>query len=248
MQVGWFGNKIATSRDFGHRPMQEATVGKRVLVIDDHPVYRSGLVALIGGIGGVDDVVEAATGATGEALWRSAHFDLITVDLSLPDADGMDLLRKARAEMRPGAAYVISMHEDRAYLVRAKAEGAAGYFAKTAEMAELSAAIARTLAGAEGFQTAGARLRASPQGEFVTAMASVDTLTATERRVLTLLGRSMTSRAIALALDVSVRTVENHRANMCRKLELRGPHRLLEFALACAPQLDQPATDSSAST
>lgn len=215
-----------------------AASGKRVLIVDDHPVFRLGLVALLRALDGIGELVEASTAAAALARWRLRDVDLVTVDLSLPDGDGFGLIETARAEGLPGAVVVVSMHDDRAYAVRAKAVGADGYAAKAAGAPALAACVQRCLAGASVFQTATASTRTATTTLAPPVVDGVRALSPAEKRVLQLLARNVTSREIATVLGLSVRTVENHRANICRKLSLRGPHRLLELALAAAPLLD----------
>jgi DNA-binding NarL/FixJ family response regulator len=231
-----------TSTPVPPNPPQTAnTAAKRLLVVDDHPVFRLGLVALLKAQDGIDDVVQAGSVAAGLAAWRTHGVDLVTVDLSLPDGDGFALIAAARAEGLSGAVVVVSMHEDHAYAVRAKAAGAAAYVAKAAGAPALADCVRRCLAGAAAFQA----VTSAPQAVATPlSRATVDgirALSPAEKRVLQLLARNVTSREIAGALGVSVRTVENHRANICRKLSLRGPHRLLELALSAAPVLDDDA-------
>jgi DNA-binding NarL/FixJ family response regulator len=213
-------------------------VGHRVLVVDDHPVFRCGLVSLVRGLHGVTEVVEAERVEAGLAQWRKGSFALVTVDVSLPDGDGFSLLASAREEQLAGAAFVLSAYDDRAYRVRAKAEGARGYASKLVDTSALREALARCLAGDAAFQAPAAstapRRASSEPGP---TSERVHELSPTEQRIIALLSRNVTSREMALTLGVSVRTIENHRANICRKLELRGPHRLLEFALLAAPLL-----------
>ena len=222
----------------GDPPSGHEASGKRILVVDDHPVFRLGLIGLLKELDGVVDVVEASSIAAGLDRWRARDVDLVTVDLSLPDGDGFAFIEAARAEGLPGAVVVVSMHEDRAYPVRARAAGADGYAAKAAGAPALAACVQRCLAGTSAFQTALSSPRSSTATLSPTAVDGIRALSPAEKRVLQLLARNVTSREIAAVLGVSVRTVENHRANVCRKLSLRGPHRLLELALAAAPILD----------
>jgi DNA-binding NarL/FixJ family response regulator len=207
---------------------------RRVLVIDDHPVFRMGLAALLQKLDGVTGVDEVADGARALAAWRARPYALVTLDLSLPDDDGFDLLARARQELLPGAVMVLSMHHDQAYVARAGGLGAVGFAAKSAGAAAVAACAARCLAGDRTFPTA---LPTVAQASASPIDVGVDKLSPAERRVVALLGRGLTSREMAGAIGISVRTVENHRANVCRKLGLRGPHRLLEYARAVAPSL-----------
>ncbi len=213
-------------------------MAKRILVVDDHPVFRAGLVALLVRLPDVVEVAEAAGVEDALRRWRATPFDLVTIDLSLPDGDGFTLLREARAAGLLGAALVVSMHEEHGYQVRAKLEGAAGYAAKSAGTERLVACAARCLSGGLPFQTATDLPPGAPVSLPAATAELLQRLSPTERRVIALLGRTLTSREIAKMLGVSVRTVETHRANICRKLELRGPHRLLELALAATPILE----------
>jgi len=204
----------------------------RVLVIDDHPVFRVGLAASLRALFAGAEVQEAVDVASGLARWRAGRFDLVSLDLSLPDGGGFGLLRQACAEGLEGRVLIVSMHDDAAYRERARAEGAAGYVTKSAPIDVLCGCARRCLSGDEAFVLA---QPAAPLGAEELAQGTLEramSLTPTERRVLKLVGRRLTSREVAMALNVSVRTVENHRASICRKLDLRGPHRLLELALS----------------
>jgi DNA-binding NarL/FixJ family response regulator len=227
------------------------TRSKRALVVDDHPVFRLGLAQALRSLDDVAEVVEAPGAALGLALWRAGTFDLVTIDLSLPDGEGFGLLREARNAGLPGVAVVVSVHDERGYVARARAEGAGGYIAKTASAEAMRDCLRRVLDGAGAFQLATSATATSATSAMPPlSAAGLATLSATERRVLLLVGRGLTSRELAGTLGVSVRTVENHRANICRKLGLRGPHRLTAFALAAAPLLgdEEQPTNRSKST
>ena len=102
----------------------------KLLVIDDHPIFRVGLAASLRALFEGAEVEEAMDVATGLARWREGRFDLITCDLSLPDGGGFSLVRQARAEGLPGRALIITMHDDPAYRERARAEDEAFDLAK----------------------------------------------------------------------------------------------------------------------
>jgi DNA-binding NarL/FixJ family response regulator len=130
---------------------------------------------------------------------------------------------------------VLSTHHEPAYVARARGEGAVGYAAKGAGATAVAAVAARCLSGDKAFPTAlPVEFAVAP----VVVQDGVEQLSPAERRVVSLLARGLTSREMAGVIGVSVRTIENHRANICRKLGFRGPHRLLEFALAVGPSLE----------
>jgi DNA-binding NarL/FixJ family response regulator len=192
-------------------------------------------VGLLRQIKGVDAVDEAGTATEALRLWRTRAFALVTLDLSLPDLGGFDLLTRARDEELKGPVMVLSTHHEPAYVARARGEGAVGYAAKGAGATAVAAVAARCLSGDKAFPTAlPVEFAVAP----VVVQDGVEQLSPAERRVVSLLARGLTSREMAGVIGVSVRTIENHRANICRKLGFRGPHRLLEFALAVGPSLE----------
>lgn len=96
----------------------------RALVIDDHPVFRLGLVAQLRGLSAFGEVGEASDVASAREAWRAGGFSLVTLDLSLGGASGFTLLQEARTGSFGGAVLVVSMHDEDAYRARARAEGA----------------------------------------------------------------------------------------------------------------------------
>jgi len=204
----------------------------RILLIDDHPVLRAGLAANISRQV-LGEVIEAGTAEEGLSCWRRGGVGVVLLDLSLPDRSGFDLLEEARSEGLEAPVMVLSAFNDHAYRLRAQSLGAVAFVCKSVPLDELASLVAAVLARRAAAFTALPAQRSSRRpslGEPLNERLTM--LSPAERKVLELLGRNLTSREISVAQGISVRTVENHRANICRKLELRGPHRLLEVALS----------------
>ncbi|MCA9606080.1 MAG: response regulator transcription factor [Myxococcales bacterium] len=201
----------------------------RVLIADDHPLLRHGLRAVLEAAG-IEVVAEAADGRETLAAIRAVDPHVAIVDLSMPDVDGLEILAQARTWPRAPRFVVLTMHEE--YAPKALALGAKGYVLKDDATREIVDCV-RTVARGDRYLSRAL----GPTGE-PTPTVALATLTDTERRVLRLVGQHKTSREIAELLSVSHRTVQNHRANMCKKLGLEGSQALLRFALDHGANLD----------
>jgi DNA-binding NarL/FixJ family response regulator len=205
----------------------------RVLIADDHPIFRRGLRDLVAGHAGFEVVAEVGTGLEALAALRSLRPAIAILDISMPGLDGLEVLAQSRTWPAPPAVVLLTMHDE--YAERALAAGAAGYVLKENAEQDILACLEAVAAGRR-FVSAGIQGRSTAAGT-IEATSALASLTATERRVLRLLSRFKTSREIASVLCVSPRTVQNHRANMCAKLALKGPKALLQFALDHAAEL-----------
>lgn len=193
---------------------------KRVLVVDDHPIVRDGIVARVNRIPGFQ--VEAAVGSyeeAVEALGSAAPFDLALVDLSLPGKGGLALLRHI-SRTRPGLrSLVVSLHEQPVYAERALAEGASGYVKKSEASDVLVQAIRRVM---EGRVFVSESIAMELLGSLGAGQERWDTLLSTrELEIFELIGSGQRPREIAEALFLSVKTVESHLSNIRNKLGLR---------------------------
>lgn len=198
----------------------------RVVIADDHPLFRQGLRAALEGRG-LAVIGEATDGHEAIAVIQARAPDVAVIDLSMPGIDGLEVLAQARTWPSAPAFVVLTMHD--AYAARARELGALGYVLKEDAATQIVACVERVASG---------RPFASPGLGDAGASPTVETLSPAERRVLRLVSQHKTSREIAELLHVSTRTVQNHRANMCRKLGLRGSQALLAFALAHRSALD----------
>ena len=194
----------------------------RVLIADDHPLVRHGLRAVLEAAG-IEVVAEAADGREAIAAIRATDPHVAILDLSMPDVDGLEVLAQARTWPRAPHFVVLTMHED--YAQKARSLGAKGYVLKDDATREIVDCVERVGRGGTYLSAA-----LGPEGE-PAAAAALATLSDAERRVLRLVGQHKTSREIAELLCVSHRTVQNHRANMVKKLGLAGSQALLRFAL-----------------
>lgn len=211
---------------------------KRVAVIDGHPVMRYGLVHLIGGEKDMAVCAEAGDWETGLAAVRKEKPDGVIMDIDLPGGDGLELVRKIKAEVRHSAVFVVSKQDDSHHALRALRAGANGYATKTDAAENLLMGLRKVLAGdfylgedmAQRliFQHIGAAGQFRPQLE--------DRLTARERELLGLIGEGLSTREIAAKLGISVKTVETHRGHLKDKLELASGKDLLQFAKDWAVQ------------
>ena len=213
--------------------MTAARNKKRILIVDDHPMMRQGLVQLIGEEADLTICGEAEKAS--QALEGIGKFkpDLVLADISLPDKNGLELIKDMQA-IQPGlTVLVISMHDESLYAERVLRAGGRGYIMKQEGGKKLMAAIRQVLSGQiyvsekmsarilEGFSGQRASTGSSP----------VDKLSDRELEVLELVGEGKGTREIAGQLHLSVKTVEVHRAHIKEKLGLKTAPELVRFAV-----------------
>ncbi|MCC7252939.1 response regulator transcription factor [Hyphomicrobium sp.] len=206
----------------------------RVVIADDHPLMRCGLAGTIDALPGFEVVAEAEDGLAALDAIREHRPAIVVVDVAMPRLDGLEVLAQAMTWADPPRFIVLTMHED--LVARAVATGALGYLLKEDTTSEIEPCLR---AVAEGRRYLSRRLPPGALEAESPSAATLRALSSSERRVLRLVGRHMTSREIAGVLKVSHRTVQNHRANMVKKLELGGSAALLRFALANLKELER---------
>ncbi|MFL6211962.1 MAG: response regulator [Pyrinomonadaceae bacterium] len=212
----------------------------RILIADDHPIFREGLRKVIEREPDFEVVAEATDGATALAALRALRPEVAVLDIDLPQLDGFEVVRTLRREALPTGVVFLTMHNDEEMVNEALDLGVSGYVVKDSAVTDIVASVRAAAAGQHFFSPSIAgylvqrRARAT---ELAARKPGLNELTPTERRILRLIAENKTSREIATELFISHRTVENHRANICQKLDLRGSHALLKFALEHKSQL-----------
>lgn len=202
----------------------------RVLVVDDHSVVREGLRHVLEDGDEFAVVAEAETGA--EALERAEQErpDVVLLDITMPGGSGLEVVRSLRRQVPDARVLILSVHDDREYVLESVRAGAHGYLRKDSTPADIRQAIRAVRAGDSFFSPPAARhLAAAVQNDL--AAAGLDALTARERDVLARVARGLTNREIGAELGISVRTVEAHRDSLMRKLGIRTVAGLTRFAM-----------------
>jgi DNA-binding NarL/FixJ family response regulator len=204
-----------------------------ILLADDHAIVRQGLRLILEREEGLRLVGEAADGPSAAALTARLRPDVLVLDLMLPGAGGVEVTRQVRALPQPPAVVVLSMHSDEAYVLAALQAGASAYVLKEAGGEQLVQAIR---AAAEGRRHLSPPLSEQALEAYARKVASAPPdpyllLTAREREILGLTADGHSCTEIADRLFISARTVENHRANIMRKLGVRNQKELVRFAV-----------------
>ena len=205
----------------------------RILIVDDHPIVRHGLKQMIDAEPDLVVCGEAQSDREARAAIRELDPDVMIVDVSLAQGDGMDLVREVHAQRPELPMLVLSMHDEAIYAERLLAAGARGYIMKEAAYGELLIALRRVLSGGV-YLSAAMALALGSHGEEGSAAGTADPialLSNRELQVLSLIGRGRSSRQAAESLNVSVKTVESHRQSLKRKLNLTTNAQLLQYAL-----------------
>jgi DNA-binding NarL/FixJ family response regulator len=199
----------------------------RVVVVDDHPVFRLGMVALLGSLAGIDVVGEAASVAAARALLgldgdRGVDVDVVLADLDLGDGSGVDLTRDLSRSRPDVRVLVVSMHETDDAVVAAVRAGARGYLVKSASPEEVERAVLAVAGGAMILSpTVAERAMAYVVGGRASARVPFPQLTDREREVLDLVAAGLDNTAISRRLALSPKTVRNVVANVLTKLAVR---------------------------
>jgi DNA-binding NarL/FixJ family response regulator len=216
----------------------------RVLIADDHPVFRGGLRALLSTDGGFEVVAEAAGGTEAVALAAAARPDVVVMDLHMPDLDGVDATAQIMRENPDAAVLVLTMFDDDDSVFAAMRAGARGYVLKGTNQAHILHAIHAVGAGGAAFGPAIAERmlehfnRASPRAPGN----AFPLLTEREVEVLDLIAQGQSNQRIALRLTISEKTVRNHVSNIFTKLAVtdrtEAALRAREAGLGTAPKYE----------
>ena len=202
----------------------------RVLIVDDHPVVRSGLRMLLEAEDDIEVVGEAGDARTAVFEARAQKPDVILMDVVMPGPSGIEATQSVLKEAPKAKVLVLSMQDDPRYVREAFAAGASGYVLKEAADAEVVDAIREVADGGRYVHPElGARLIQAEADE--RARAEADPLSDREREVLRLLALGHTNQEIAKELYLSVRTVETHRAHIMQKLRLTTRAELVRHAI-----------------
>ncbi|MGV3661680.1 MAG: response regulator [Prosthecobacter sp.] len=205
---------------------------KRIILIDDHPIMRRGLAVLIRAEKGLDVCGEAGSAREGLEVIEKLKPDLAVIDLTLPDKNGLELVKDVRAAFPATQCVVLSMHDEAMYGERALRAGARGYVMKEAAADHLVTAIHKILGGGLYVSEAlNARMLEQMTGTPRSKASGMDALTDREMEILELIGKGVATKNIATQLSISARTVEAHRAHIKEKLGITDGAALVRHAV-----------------
>lgn len=210
-------------------PRGAASAIIRVVIADDHDLFRAGVRGLLRSFGGIEVVGEAADGHQAVALAAAQRPDVLLMDIGMPGLNGIEAIARVRAVMPTAHVIILSMHTAEEYVTRAIKAGAAGYLLKNAQPEELERALRQVARGEPYLSPAVSKyvVQSYARG----GQGALERLTPRQREVLQLIAEGYTTKAIAARLKISVKTVETHRAQLMERLEIRDVVGLVRFAL-----------------
>jgi DNA-binding NarL/FixJ family response regulator len=221
------------ARSTNKNPKCDPPDAKRIVIVDDHPLFRKGLEQLIHSDGAFAVCGEAGNAAEAMEVIRELDPDLAIVDLTLPGANGIELIKNIRAEFSKLPILVLSMHDESLYALRALRAGAEGYVMKHEAMANVIQAIHEVFSGRPYLSPAMASqiITKFAQGRSQGEVDATERLSDRELEILELIGKGNEVPQIAKALHLSPKTVETHRAHIKEKLNLANARQVARFAV-----------------
>jgi DNA-binding NarL/FixJ family response regulator len=212
----------------------------RVLIADDHPIFREGLARVISRDARLEIVAEAEDGDEAVAKMAEASPDVAVLDLDMPGRDGFAVARAVREARMSVKVIILTSHKNEELFRSAIDLGVDGYVLKDGAIIEIVNAIRAVAAGRNYFSAELSTYllnRANRAADLADRKPSIKDLTPAELRVLKLIAEEKTSKEIADLLCISIRTVEHHRSHICEKLDLHGFNALVRFAITHKSEL-----------
>jgi DNA-binding NarL/FixJ family response regulator len=203
------------------------------MLADDHPIVRAGIREAIRELREVDIVGEVTDGREAVAAVEAQRPDVVLMDISMPGLNGLDATERIVKKFPEVKVIILSRHDEDAYLWRALRIGAAGYVLKKSVIGELKAAVRRVAAGEIYLsQELATRVRKHSSLQHIGRSRSpVEQLSSRQREILQLIAEGQTTKAIALILKLSPKTVEYHRAQLMQRLNIFDVPGLVRFAV-----------------
>ncbi len=203
----------------------------RIMLVDDHALVRAGIRALISMIDGVDVVAEAGSGDEALGLIEELHPDLVLLDITMPGMNGLTALNEITARFPRVRVIILTMHEAREYAIQALRGGAAGFIPKRAAAGELKNAIETVMAGKTYVSPELAQDGVSASEAAARDQELLNKLTPRQREILILIAEGKSTKEIGRALNISVKTVESHRAQLTERIGIHDIASMVRFAI-----------------
>jgi DNA-binding NarL/FixJ family response regulator len=205
----------------------------RVILADDHPIVRAGIRSELETVPRVKVEAEASDGREAIALVKTHRPDVVFMDISMPGLNGLEATSRITREHSQVKVVILSRHENEEYFWHALKAGACGYLLKKAAVAELRSAVERVTGGEIYLsrEISNKLLKKFPLQQIAHQKTPLEQLTERQREILQLIAEGQTTKAIALILKVSPKTVEYHRAQLMDRLKIHDIPGLVRFAL-----------------
>jgi DNA-binding NarL/FixJ family response regulator len=204
----------------------------RILLAEDHTLVRAGIRALLESLEGIEVIAEASDGLEALQLAATHHPDILLMDITMKGLNGLEAASRLSKERSATRVIMLSMHADQVYVRQALQAGAAGYLLKGADVAELELALKAVMRGDTYLSPS---ISKHLVGNLLTGKAPapspLDELTPRQREILQLVAEGRTTKEIAGRLDLSVKTVETHRAQLMERLDIHDVPGLVKFAI-----------------
>ncbi len=203
----------------------------RVVIADDHRLFRAGTRRILESFSDVEVVGEAANGEEAVRLTADREPHIVLADIAMPELDGIETARRITTGFPRSRVVVLSMHDQEEYVLRALEAGAAGYLLKSASPEELETAIRTVARGETYLAPAMAKFVVEDYARRVRTGASFAPLTPRQREILRLIAEGLTTKAIAHRLGISAKTVETHRAELMDRVGIHDVAGLVRYAI-----------------
>lgn len=205
----------------------------RIIIADDHKIVRDGLRTLIEKEADMEVVAEAEDGRSTVKLAKKIVPDLVIMDITMPDMNGIDATREITHDVSGVKVIALSMHSDRQFVTGMLEAGASGYLLKDCAFEELARAVRAVMANQTYLSPRIANIIVDRyvKKSFTTDSSAFSILTQREREVLQLLSEGMSTKEMAFHLTVSVKTIETHRRNIMDKLDIHNITDLVKYAI-----------------
>ncbi len=211
----------------------------RILLVDDHALFRAGMKALLQSMKAIEVVGEANNGRDAIRLVEQEQPDIVLMDIAMPTLNGLDTTRHIVRKFPDVRVIILSMHTTRQYVLQALEAGASGYLVKDAALGELEAAV-RAVAQGETFLSSSVskfvvdEYKRRLNGTEISSGAAenpLDILTPRQREVLQLIAEGYSTKEIAQKLDISVKTADVHRTELMKRLDIHDIAGLVRYAI-----------------